>query len=128
VAQWKCIRACFFRSQYFTPGMDLDGESNEMPRHFRNIEDGSYGTRDKAVREEKKIPLDELMKDSSKELQEKAKSLWTMNKAELCAHGRFLGEVFNADEMTRAEMIKKCVELKDKRGTTIQEQVDITKR
>jgi hypothetical protein len=68
------------------------------------------------------------MKDTPPELQEKAKYLRHMNKAELCAYGRKLGETFNADAMTRAEMIKVCVELQDKRGTTMQEQVDITKR
>jgi hypothetical protein len=108
--------------------MEASGEENEIPRHFKSIIDGRVGTRDKAVKEDPKIPLEELMKDSPKELQEKAKSLWTMNKAELCAHGRYLGIEFNAEETTRAAMIKQIVELKDKRGTTMQEMVDITKR
>jgi hypothetical protein len=124
--QWKCVRACFFRSQYFAPGMIIDGDENEIPRHFKSVVDNREGRRDKPVKEEKKIPIEELMKDSP--LLEKAKHLTTMNKAELCAHGRFLGVEFNAEEMTRAQMIKEIVELKDKRGETLQEQIDITKR
>jgi hypothetical protein len=126
--QWRCIRSCFFRSQLFEPGMELGGEENEIPRHFKSVIDGRVGTRDKIIPDSPKIPIEELMKDSPKELQDKAKTLWSMNKAELCAHGRFLGVEFNPDEMTRAEMIKQVVELKNKRGSTLQEQVDITKR
>jgi len=128
--QWQCIRACFFRSKMYLPGEIVTGVSDEIPRHFRALNDGRFGTLGKVQPSnavpESKIPLEDLMKDSP--LLEKAKYMNQMNKAELCAYGRSLGIEFNADDMTRAEMIKACIEVRDKRGTTNQELADVAKR
>lgn len=128
--QWKCNKTCFFRSRLWTEGETVGGEEDEMPRHFRSVNDGRIGKLgQKEVAEqmaEPKISLEEIMKDSP--LLEKAKYLNQMNKAELCAYGRSLGVEFKPDEMTRAEMIKEVTELKEKRGVTNQDMADLTKR
>lgn len=107
-----------------------EGDEQDIPRHFRSLKDGRYGTFGKAknddAKPEQKVSIEELLKDSP--LLEKAKYMNQMNKAELCAYGRSLGLEFNQMDMTRAEMIKACIETRDKRGTTNQELADTVKR
>jgi hypothetical protein len=128
--QWRCVRTCFFRSRLWNEGDITDGTEDEIPRHFKSVTDGRVGIFGKKVKEEQqaepKIVLEDIMKDSP--LLEKAKYLNQMNKAELCAMGRSLGVEFNAEEMTRAEMIKIVIELKEKRGVTNQDISNALKR
>jgi hypothetical protein len=123
--KWQCIRTCFFRSQLFTPGMITSGEENEIPRHFVSMIDEREGQYGKVKKEIHKVDIETMMKSSP--LIEKAKNLSQMNKVELCMYGRTLGIEFNPDDTTRHEMIKACVEAKERRPETIQEIVNATK-
>jgi hypothetical protein len=124
--QWKCVRVCFFRSRLWELGDEATGDEDQMPRHFVSLVDSREGTFGKKSLESSdvnpRVSIESVMKDSP--LLEKAKYLNQMNKAELCALGRTLGLEFIAEEMTRAEMIKVCIEAREKKGLTNQELVN----
>jgi hypothetical protein len=124
--QWKCVRVCFFKGKLYNKGEVVSGEAINIPRHFKSIIGDKEGELGKERQNEPKVSLEDIMKDSP--LLEQAKNLRSMNKAELCAYGRSMGLQFLAEEMTRAEMIRDCIEAKDKKGTTNQEMADMTKR
>ena len=128
--KWQCVRVCFFQSKLYQEGETVEGNEEDMPRHFVSLQDGRKGCLGAKEAEQRKqepmIDLEAVMKGSP--LLEKAKHLSQMNKHELISYGTTLGLNLNPEEFTRAEMIRECIEAKEKRGSTNQELANVTKR
>lgn len=123
---WRCIRQCYFRDKLFIPGEIITGDASEIVRHFVSEitgKEGEFGKKPETTIQPNEKLEAELGYIVDLDNMEKAKRLRTMNKIDLAAYGRELGIVFDS-ELTRAEMISKCIEKQIELGYSNQAQAN----